>query len=50
MSEKIVTHADLVPRNLCPSMLMKHLLTHAMGERVYDGRQWPGDEIGRAHV
>jgi hypothetical protein len=41
--EKVVTHQDLVPRDLCPSMLMKHLLTHSMGERVYDDRKWPGD-------
>ena len=42
-NEKIVTHEDLLPRDLCPSMLMKHLLTHSLGERVYDNRQWPGD-------
>ena len=41
--EAIRTHQDLVPKNLCPSMLMKHLLTHSMGDRVYDNRQWPGD-------
>ena len=43
MTEKTKTHEDLLPKDLCPSMLMKHLLTHSLGERVYDDRKWPGD-------
>jgi hypothetical protein len=43
MTDKIKTHEDLLPKDLCPSMLMKHLLTHSLGERVYDDRKWPGD-------
>ena len=35
--DKIITHQDLTPRHLCPSLLMQHMLTHSLGERVYDG-------------
>ena len=42
-NEKITTHADLMPKNLCPSMMFKQLLTHSLDDRVYDGREWPGD-------
>ena len=41
--ERIVTHQDLMPKHLCPALILKHLLTHGLGERVYDDRQWPGD-------
>lgn len=41
--DKVVTHGDLLPKYLCPSLLMKHMLTHSLGDRVYDGRKWPGD-------
>ncbi len=37
------THEDLMPRDLCPAMLLKHLLTHCMEEPVYDDRDAPGD-------
>ncbi len=41
--ERITTHRDLLPRDLCPSMLLKHLLTHGLDDRVYDGRASAGD-------
>ncbi len=43
MNDKIITHADLLPRGSCPSLLMKHALTHSMGDQVFDGRSAPGD-------
>jgi hypothetical protein len=43
MNEKQRTRADLLPKNLCPSMLLKHLLTHGLDEPVHDDRQFPGD-------
>jgi len=41
--ERPKTHRDLLPKDLCPSMLMKHLLTHSLDDRVYDNRESPGD-------
>jgi hypothetical protein len=41
--ERPVTHRDLMPKGVCPSLLMKHILTHSLDEVVHDGRQWPGD-------
>ena len=38
-----VTHRSLVPRGMCPNLVMKHLLTHQMDEEVRDGRAEPGD-------
>jgi hypothetical protein len=43
MNDRIKTHQDLMPKYACPSLLLKHLLTHGLGERVHDDRQWPGD-------
>jgi len=37
------THRDLVPRGMCPALMMKRMLTLGMDEAVYDARQWPGD-------
>lgn len=37
------THRDLLPQNLCPSLRMKHLLTHGLDDRVYDNRTHAGD-------
>ena len=37
------THADLMPKDICPAFLMKHLLTHSLDEPVHDDRRWPGD-------
>jgi hypothetical protein len=41
--ERVTTHRDLLPKGLCPSMLLKHLLTHGLDDRVHDNRQSPGD-------
>jgi len=41
--ERITTHRDLLPRHLCPSMLMKHILTHSLDDHVFDGRSSAGD-------
>lgn len=44
MSEKKqTTHQDLVPRGMCPSLVMKTMITGRMDEAVHDGRRWPGD-------
>lgn len=37
------THRELVPRDLCSSLVMKPMLTHGMDEPVHDGRTVPGD-------
>ena len=37
------THQDLVPRGMCPALMMKRMLTLGMHEQVYDDREWPGD-------
>lgn len=37
------THRDLVPRGMCPSLMMKRMLTLGMDEPVHDDRRWPGD-------
>jgi hypothetical protein len=43
MDKKPKTHADLLPKGLCPAFLWKHLLTHSINDPVYDDRKWPGD-------
>lgn len=43
MEAKQKIRADLMPKDLCPSMLLKHLLTHGLDEPVADDRQFPGD-------
>ena len=37
------THRDLMPRDICTSLMMKHILTHGLDEVVHDDRDWPGD-------
>ncbi len=37
------THRDLMPKDVCPSFMMKHILTHSMDDVVFDDRQHPGD-------
>ena len=37
------THRDLVPRDVCPALMMKHLLTGDIDSPVYDDRTTPGD-------
>jgi hypothetical protein len=43
MTEKPVTHDDLMPRGLCPAMRMKQMLTHTLHEQLSTPRKWPGD-------
>ncbi|MBX3461556.1 MAG: hypothetical protein KF830_00150 [Planctomycetes bacterium] len=35
--------ADLLPAHLCPSLLLKQILTHGLDEVVHDDRRYPGD-------
>jgi hypothetical protein len=44
-NQPTTTHADLVPRGMCPLLRMKHILTHGMDEPMSMAvpRQWPGD-------
>jgi hypothetical protein len=37
------THRELLGRQSCPSLVMKHLLTHSLDDLVHDGRSSPGD-------
>lgn len=37
------THEDLIPRGMCPSLVMKQIVTHSMEDEVHDGREDPGD-------
>ena len=43
MSNPAKTHEDLMPRDVCPSLLMKHIVTHSMADEVHDDREEPGD-------
>lgn len=43
MNDRHKTHADLMPRHVCPSLLMKHIVTHGLAEPIYDDRVDPGD-------
>lgn len=38
-----VTHRELCPPDMCPSLMMKQILTSAMDEIVWDDRTHPGD-------
>ncbi len=40
---ELPTHRDLTPKDLCPAMIMKQILTHQMDEKIYDYRDRPGD-------
>ncbi len=41
--QRRTTHRDLLPKDLCPALLMKHILTHSLDEIVHDGRATAGD-------
>lgn len=43
MSQTEKTHQDLLPKGLCPSMILKHMLTHGLDETVHDDRDAAGD-------
>jgi hypothetical protein len=38
------THRDLLPRDVCPALMMKQILVHGLDDRIWDdGRSHPGD-------
>lgn len=37
------THRDLMPRHVCPKLVIKHILTGDMDNVVWDDRDYPGD-------
>ncbi|MEM7203880.1 MAG: hypothetical protein AAF628_26690 [Planctomycetota bacterium] len=37
------THRDLLPRDVCPSFMMKQILTGSLDNVVWDDRTYPGD-------
>lgn len=37
------THRDLLPKDACSSLMMKHILTHSLDDVVFDDRTYPGD-------
>lgn len=41
--EKTRTHRDLLPKDACTSLMMKHILTHSLDDKVFDDRTYPGD-------
>ena len=41
--DKKRTHRDLLPKDVCPSFMMKHILTQSLDDEVFDDRQHPGD-------
>ncbi len=40
---KTRTHRDLCPDDLCPLLVFKHRLIHALDQEIPDDREWPGD-------
>ncbi|MFQ5506548.1 MAG: hypothetical protein ACE5F1_17395 [Planctomycetota bacterium] len=42
-SDSVRTHRDLMPKDLCPHLMMKQILTHALDQETFDDRDWPGD-------
>ena len=42
-TKKPLTHRDLIPRGMCPSLMMKQILTNALDDVVWDDRDYPGD-------
>ena len=37
------THRDLLPKDVCPHLMMKHILIEALDEEIPDDRNFPGD-------
>ena len=37
------THRSLMPRDMCPSLVFKQMLTHGLDDEVHDDRTEPGD-------
>ncbi len=42
-NKKEVTHRDLIPKGMCPSLMMKQILTESLDDVVWDDRKYPGD-------
>ena len=40
---KPITHRDRIPAGMCPSLLMKQILTHSLDEPMSTDRPLPGD-------
>ncbi len=38
-----VTHRDLLPKDVCPLLMMKQILVHGLDDVVFDDRRYPGD-------
>ena len=43
MKDQARTHRSLIPRGMCPSLVMKQMLTFSLDEVVHDERTEPGD-------
>ena len=43
MEHPKVTHRSLIPKGMCPSLVMKQMLTFGLGEEIHDARTEPGD-------
>lgn len=37
------THRDLLPKDVCPSFVIKHMLTQSLDDEIFDDRKHPGD-------
>ena len=42
-SEHLPTHRDLLPKNVCPHLMMKQVLISALDDPIYDERDEAGD-------
>lgn len=41
--DKKRTHRDLLPKDVCPSFVIKHMLTQSLDDEIFDDRTHPGD-------
>jgi hypothetical protein len=41
--EHLPSHRDLLPPDLCPYLVMKPMQIGTLDEKIYDGREDPGD-------
>ena len=41
--ERLPTHRDLMPEGLCPHLIMKQIVIGGLDDKIYDGREDPGD-------
>ena len=42
-SRRARTHRDLLPKDVCPLLMMKQILVHGLDDVVFDDRRYPGD-------